>query len=422
MNGLVDTKNEYIEHLQDILSIPIAKKIYEIYNECLKNNKSLKEFQTELMEIKKWNNNIVKEEYKKILKATKCKYFDNLIKIIIITSVKIKIYEYKDYFDNIKIKIPDPEDFVHKCYINVSLYCWKNAYLFNKKNIRDSELQNNLNIIEENVRYIIKKTFRDFIPINDILEQIQKNLTNNVEQFSETPKKTKKENNSKKEEQKDVSDDSSENESEEQDESNESRDDSEESRDDSDESDESDESGDESEGSEKSDESEGSGEESKESKESEEQEESKEKINNIIYNSRNDSEDELFKKNILDEKNIIEEEKNIIKEEKNIIEEFTKEESYYINTEKEEIYNEESLSQDTIKDNEIKQENNQSNINNDDFIISIEEKEDYNINDNDINEFINNFESKEDDTFNDDNIKHVSIEMPILKPKRLTFF
>jgi len=38
MNGLVDTKNEYIEHLQDILSIPIAKKIYEIYNDCLKNN------------------------------------------------------------------------------------------------------------------------------------------------------------------------------------------------------------------------------------------------------------------------------------------------------------------------------------------------------------------------------------------------
>ena len=412
MNGLVDTKNEYIEHLQDILSIPIAKKIYEIYNDCLKNNKSLKEFQTELMEIKKWNNNIVKEEYKKILKATKCKYFDNLIKIIIITSVKIKIYEYKDYFDNIKIKIPDPEDFVHKCYINVSLYCWKNAYLFNKKNIRDSELQNNLNIIEENIRYIIKKTFRDFIPINDILEQIQKNLTNNVEQFSETPKKTKKENNSKKEEQKDVSDDSSENESDESDESDVS--------DESDESDVSDESGEESgeESKESGEESKESGEESKESKES--GEESKEKINNIIYNSRNDSEDELFKKNIHDEKNIIEEEKNIIKEEKNIIEEFTKEEPYYINTEKEEIYNEESLSQDTIKDNETKQEIIQSNINNDDFIISIEEKEDYN--DNDINESINNFESKEDDTFNDDNIKHVSIEMPILKPKRLTFF
>ena len=391
MNGLVDTKNEYIEHLQDILSIPIAKKIYEIYNDCLKNNKSLKEFQTELMEIKKWNNNIVKEEYKKILKATKCKYFDNLIKIIIITSVKIKIYEYKDYFDNIKIKIPEPEDFVHKCYINVSLYCWKNAYLFNKKNIRDSELQNNLNIIEENIRYIIKKTFRDFIPINDILEQIQKNLTNNVEQFSETPKKTKKQNNSKKEEQKDVSDDSSENESEEQDESEEL--------------DVSDESGDESK------ESDESGEESGESNES--GEEPKEKINNIIYNSRNDSEDELFKKNILDEKNIIEEEKNII-------EEFTKEEPYYINTEKEEIYNEESLSKDTIKNNETNQEKNQSNINNDNFIISIEEKEDYN--DNDINESINNFESKEDDTFNDDNIKHVSIEMPILKPKRLTFF
>jgi hypothetical protein len=54
--------------------------------------KGLKGFQNELYSIRKWNNNIVSDEYKKIVKYTKCKYLANLIKIIIITTIKIKIY------------------------------------------------------------------------------------------------------------------------------------------------------------------------------------------------------------------------------------------------------------------------------------------------------------------------------------------
>ena len=30
MDGLIDTRNEYIEHIQDVITIPISKKIYEI--------------------------------------------------------------------------------------------------------------------------------------------------------------------------------------------------------------------------------------------------------------------------------------------------------------------------------------------------------------------------------------------------------
>jgi hypothetical protein len=176
MEGLLDTRNEYIEHIQDIIAIPLSKRIYEIWCDCSKIKGSIKEFQKELIQIKKWNNNIIYEEYKKIIKKTKCKYLPDLIKMIIITTIKIKIYEYKDQFNNIKIKIPLAEDFIHKCYINISIFSWKNAYLFNNKNIKDSEYQNNLNIIEENIRIIIKKTFRDFIPFDDIFQQIQENI------------------------------------------------------------------------------------------------------------------------------------------------------------------------------------------------------------------------------------------------------
>jgi hypothetical protein len=186
MEGLIDTRNEYIEHIQDILSVAISKRIYAIYTEMMNDKKGLKGFQNELYSIRKWNNNMVNDEYKKIVKYTKCKYLSNLIKIIIITTIKIKIYEYREQFDNIKIKIPNPEDFVHKCYINAASFSWKNAYLYNKNNIKDAEYQNNLNIIEENIRSIIKKTFRDFVPFDEIFKQIEDNLTNNVNQFKDT--------------------------------------------------------------------------------------------------------------------------------------------------------------------------------------------------------------------------------------------
>jgi len=86
MEGLIETKNEYIEHMQDIITIPISKKIYEIWCDCSKRKGSIKEFQKELIQIKKWNNNIIDEEYKRIVKSSKCKYLADLIKIIIITN------------------------------------------------------------------------------------------------------------------------------------------------------------------------------------------------------------------------------------------------------------------------------------------------------------------------------------------------
>jgi hypothetical protein len=190
MEGLIDTRDEYIEHIQDILSVAISKRIYALYTEMIEEKKGLKGFQNELYSIRKWNNNIVSDEYKKIVKYTKCKYLANLIKIIIITTIKIKIYEYREQFDNIKIKIPNAEDFVHKCYTNAASFSWKNAYLYNRNNIKDAEYQNNLNIIEENIRAIVKKTFRDFIPFDEIFKQIEDNLSDNIHQYKDTDAKS----------------------------------------------------------------------------------------------------------------------------------------------------------------------------------------------------------------------------------------
>ena len=74
---LLDTKKEYIQHLLDIFTIPIAKRIYKIFND---NNMNIKKFQEELVLIKIWNNNRVIDEYNEIIKKTKCNYLDKLLK------------------------------------------------------------------------------------------------------------------------------------------------------------------------------------------------------------------------------------------------------------------------------------------------------------------------------------------------------
>ena len=166
MQVLLDTKKEYTEHLLDLFTIPIAKKIYKIYNDV---KMDIKIFQKELINIKSWNNNKVKEEYDELIKKTKCKYLDKLLEKIILIDIKLKI-DNNAKFDKSDIDIIKPYDFIHKCLVNISIYCWKNVYLFSTKNLKASEKQYHLNLIEKNIRKIIKNTIRDVIPYEKILD------------------------------------------------------------------------------------------------------------------------------------------------------------------------------------------------------------------------------------------------------------
>ena len=104
---------------------------------------------------------------------TKCKYLEKLLKKIILLNIKIKS---DDRYTNIsKIHIIEPQDFIHKCLVNIGIFCWKNAYLFSFKNLKSSEKQYHLNLIEKNIRKIIKNNIRDITPFEIILNLNQHN-------------------------------------------------------------------------------------------------------------------------------------------------------------------------------------------------------------------------------------------------------
>lgn len=177
LHGLVDTKKECVEFLQDALAVPIAERIYKMYLECQK--KGLKQFQIELSKISKWNNHTIEDEARQIIEKSQCSYLQKILKTTITTCVKIKFSEYKKKLNHINIKIPDVLNFIHKCFINTANYAWKHTYLFVQSNIRQIEIQNNMNIFEHNTRKAVSKTITQYIIVEDIFDQLNELIEKN---------------------------------------------------------------------------------------------------------------------------------------------------------------------------------------------------------------------------------------------------
>ena len=157
---LLDNKKEYTDIILDNITSPICNIIYNMY----KSSNNIIEFQSKLIYIKNWNYNTIQEYYIIIIKNIKHNYINNLLHQIIIFNIKLKTNNIKQKINFKKLKLITPDDFIHKCLINCGIYCWKHAYLFSHKNLKPSEKQYHLNIIEKNLRKIIKNTIRDCTP------------------------------------------------------------------------------------------------------------------------------------------------------------------------------------------------------------------------------------------------------------------
>ena len=172
LDVLVENKNEYLEHLTDISTIPICKFFVNIANNC----SSLKEFQNELVLLTKWNkqkqdgkmntiHKLIEEDH-----ATP-QYMLKLLSEIISKSIKIKIIEHKSIIKSLKVYIPEWYEFLYKVCMLASNIFWKNPVLFYKK-VSSIERQNNINTIEKITKTCIKNAVRSFIPLNKIINEL----------------------------------------------------------------------------------------------------------------------------------------------------------------------------------------------------------------------------------------------------------
>ena len=178
MNFLVETKKEYTIQLINILSPHIYEGVGSIYNQAKKISKSdnvLKNFQTFLSKIPKWDNESINIETERIKRKIKVSIsIEDLLKatiksnIIILTHIPFSQNNPEinsNFYDNIQIS-----DLIHKIYIETARELWNNPYLFYhnyphfelKKNQRDSMIL---------IKKSIEEAIRKIIPLNFVLKE-----------------------------------------------------------------------------------------------------------------------------------------------------------------------------------------------------------------------------------------------------------
>ena len=173
---LVDAKTEYTKQLINILkgSMYIAiNTIFLISKEESNINKNmvLKKFQENLSKVPSWNQDIINNNHQLILKHSGCDWLDELITAVFVSHTRIltSINTNKNK-GKINLKIPKTTHFIHKCYIDVARYFWKNSYLFDDK-LSNYEKQKNRREAENIIEISINETIRKEIPLKHILKE-----------------------------------------------------------------------------------------------------------------------------------------------------------------------------------------------------------------------------------------------------------
>ena len=147
---LVAARDEYIEQLKCVVTPLVIQGINSIYEDAVKIQKEKKEngiiwtFQQFLKDVVTWNQTILQEESKRIKR--KCPYIMDIVTAIFVSNVKILAsIRLNGNSDNIKVKIPTCELFVHSVYIESAQQVFYDPMLFYHKN--------DPNQIQKNKRY-----------------------------------------------------------------------------------------------------------------------------------------------------------------------------------------------------------------------------------------------------------------------------
>lgn len=183
-NGIiVEAKNQYTRQLTDIVSPCIYSGLRVIFDNCKTSQKCLKKFQEKLCTISKWNQEIIDNEYDKLISTSKCVWLDKLIETVFVCNVKILTTINSNQQNTFNIKVPDTKNFIHKCYIETARQLYIEPHLmddreeFLKPSVVNKNYKNCMEIIEKS----IIKTLHSFIPKQEIVEKCLANYTGSSE-------------------------------------------------------------------------------------------------------------------------------------------------------------------------------------------------------------------------------------------------
>ena len=175
LQGLLDNKREYTDHLSDVLCETLLQEFADGYDKIRQNparrGNVLNLFQSWLAEIPEWNAARVKALFQSVRDRSGCGYIGDLVKGILVTCVKIQVVSHGSPNEDsrkIKLRVPSAENFTHACAIAAARSFWKRPYLF-YHDVRSLERQHNLVQAEALIKTALKNTLRSYLPMDQLM-------------------------------------------------------------------------------------------------------------------------------------------------------------------------------------------------------------------------------------------------------------
>jgi hypothetical protein len=184
----------YTEHIIELLKEPFYvhfKENCESLRKKNKNNesKTIKEFQSEMKNIKRWENDQLRNAAKFVVHKSGSNYIPKIIKAILISGSKLLTASSSRKKRNIEMNIPEPIEFLHKCFIEIGRSFYMEPYLIcdkgAKPGVRISRLNDSMKLIEKD----IKKSINYFLPYDNILDIYLANAEDDDTSEEEEPKR-----------------------------------------------------------------------------------------------------------------------------------------------------------------------------------------------------------------------------------------
>jgi len=155
---LLESKAQYTEHLCDILVKPMYEAFAHEYqisvskSQTAKDLSHLQAFQKALENVPLWNTDVIRDH----TEAIPCDYLHDLVKAVFTIYVKVMLASqaHRNDRDRVRVKIPNLEHFIHRCYVSVARSLWKKPYLFDHT-VKSGIRQQNVLVCEEMIRAAI---------------------------------------------------------------------------------------------------------------------------------------------------------------------------------------------------------------------------------------------------------------------------
>ena len=193
---LVAARDEYIDQLKCILVPLLIQGFNSIYQDAInisQNKKVIYKFQELLKQIPQWNQTILQEESKRVKK--KCSYIMDIVTAIFVTNVKILAsVRLKGSRDDIRVKIPTSDIFIHGIYISSAERIFYDPFLFYHKHGNSfGKIQENRNNVKQIISYAVDETIRFHLPFDDILQKYLADALNGNAEHSDSESESGKE-------------------------------------------------------------------------------------------------------------------------------------------------------------------------------------------------------------------------------------